>query len=241
MSISPAGKPRVMVAQTYSDTTSSGYGEAPAISQKKGPLSLETDEAMNEDIGSSQEIDNNTGMPTEENMSGDVGVSPQSKKKTLTNYVFEKLRSYNYPGRRLEEFKSKFVKESVSPQGIKDIQIEIPDKKYPGPEGIADTVEGGDLKEIAREIQESFGLNFNGADRSDGKWTVKFTSEKMMSQDEEAPVKDNLEDVYGSPATGKSKGKNISRDKQRAAYTIQEMIKIAKNDVVEKIIKSLGA
>lgn len=229
MAITPAGKTRVMVAQSYSNPLSEGYSESPSVSTQQGPLSFDTGDAMNEDVGAA---------PTE-GSSQDAPVAPKSKKKTLTNYVYEKLLGYGYPGRRLEEFKTKFVKESVSPQGVKDIQIEIPDKKYPTPEGVSDTIENSDLKQIAKEIQEQFGLNFNGADRSDGKWTIKFTSEKMTSPDEQGQVVDNLEEVYGSPSM-KGKGGAIQKEKGRKAYTIQELMKQAKNNVVDKLIKILG-
>lgn len=244
MSITPAGKTRVMVAQTFANPLSEGYAQAPSVEKRQDTISFDTDKAMEEEVGSpsmsTMEQEGNSSISSP--IGGEQNTSPKEKKKTLTNYVFEKLKSYGYPGRRLEEFKSKFVKESVSPQGVKDIQIEIPDRKYPGADGIADTIENSDLKEIAREIQESFGLNFNGADRSDGKWTIKFTSEKLANPDEQESVADSLEQVYGSPS-GKGDGSKgqVFKGKQKAAgWTMQEMIKASKNDVIKQLEKISG-
>jgi len=222
MSLVPAGKTRVMVAQNFSDPLSEGASLDPISEQGSGPLSqtLEAPEAPQEQSPPPAET------PTP---------SPK-KKKTLTNYVFEKLESYGYPGRRLEEFKKKFVRESVSPEGIKDVQVEIPDKKYPGPDGFADTIENSDLKEIANEVAQHFGLNFNGAERSDGKWTIKFTSERISNPEEEEAglMRDNLDEVYGKPAGGTN-----DPAQKRVAKTHRELIKEAKEEFVKQYLHKI--
>ena len=201
--------------------------------------SFETEDGLNEDVAEPQgpEVQPDMGGPQEE-----VGgvEEPNEKRKTLTNYIFKKLENYGYPGRRLQEFKAKFVKETVSPEGIKDIQIEIPDKKYPDGSGQTDTIENDELSEISNEVNQMFGLNFNGAERTDGKWTIKFTSADNSDPTDGDIVRDNLDDIYGKP--NKSVGDNSeNKDPMKThAYTIQEMIKDNKSQVVSELEKIIG-
>jgi hypothetical protein len=237
MILTPSGKTRVMVAQSFSSPLSEGSSLSSISEQGRGETpspNLETGEAMKEDLGAEikQPEDVNSALPnaTEEPQE----VQPQEKKKTLTNYIFQKLEGYGYPGRRLQEFKDKFVKESVSPDGIKDIQVELPDRKYPGQDGSTDTIENEDLKEIVSDINKQFGLNFNGAERTEGKWTIKFTSQKL-SNPEDSISKDNLDQVYGTPSMG-GKGK-ASKNKAASIPSLNEMIKEAKTNVIGNLPK----
>ena len=248
MNLVPTGKTRVMVAQNFSNPLSEGYGGQsiadgggaemkpsvdPAQEVDSGVPesagSLETGDAMEEDIGASKTINDDVSIQPGE----DQEVAPKDQgKKTLTTYIYEKLQNYGYPGRRLQDFKSEFVKESISPEGVKDIQVVIPDKKYPDERGFTDTVENEELKQISHEVNQMFGLNFNGADRSDGKWTIKFTSADLSDPEEEIS-NDNLDQVYGKPDKGKS-------DRQRAirsAAGTGEMTKYQKDEIVKKLKK----
>lgn len=243
MAITPSGKIRVMVAQSFSSPLSEGFSqdsiqeqqsspmqEEGAVKEFSPPQEMDTEDALNEDVGGD--------VPSPDNSSGEI--EPKENKKTLSNYIFKKLESWGYPGRRLQEFKTKFVRESVSADGIKDVQVEIPDKKYPGPQGVADTVENDDLKQISQEVSEYFGLNFNGAERSDGKWTIKFTSQKMTDP-EEGMSHDNLDEVYGTPSAGKGKKQPIGTTKSKMAYTQQEMFNQSKEAIVKKLMNRTGA
>lgn len=234
MALTPSGKVRTMVAQQYFNPLSAGHGNN----------MFSTEDVMEEDIGNEDTLEesslgdssirDNFENDTEENSYSQDGsidskeIASSEKKNTLTNYVFEKLRSYGYPGRRLQEFKPKFVKEKVTAEGIKDVQIEVPDKKYPGENGIADTIENEDLKEIVKEIAQQFELNFNGAERSDGKWVIKFTSQKLTDESSEGIVRDNLDEVYGTPS-------KIKKNKDKIAFTLQEMVNQSKNSLVENL------
>jgi hypothetical protein len=236
MILTPSGKTRVMVAQSFSSPLSEGSSLSSISEQgRETPQpKLETDGAMEEDIGAEikQPDDLNTTVPNSTEDSQEV--QPQEKKKTLTNYIFQKLEGYGYPGRRLQEFKDKFVKESVSPDGVKDIQVELPDRKYPGQDGSTDTIENEDLKEIVSDINKQFGLNFNGAERTEGKWTIKFTSQKL-SNPEDSISRDNLDQVYGTPSMG---GKSKSnKSKSASVPSLNEMIKEAKTNVIGNLSK----
>lgn len=226
MALTPSGKKKTMVAQRYfspfSDVDDSMFS---------------TEDAMEEDIEGESPVGVGEGIerydPLDDKQREGYKEEHQlGRKNTLTNYVFDKLKSYGYPGRRLQEFKSKFVKEKVTADGEKDVQIEIPDKKYPGKDGIADTIENEDLRDIVREISDQFELYFNGAERSDGKWVIKFTSQKLSDEDEmgEGIQKDNLEEIYGQPAKSK-KGKGSTR----SAFTVQEMFNQSKNSLIKNL------
>ena len=232
MTLVPAGKTRVMVAQNFSSPLSDGYGTKSVVDESSGPIGgMETEEAMEEDINDAV-INDNVSITQEEEQKS---MAPEDNgRKTLTTYVYEKLQSYGYPGRRLQGFKAEFVKESISPDGTKDIQIVIPDKKYPNEAGITDTIENEELKEISHEVNKSFGLNFNGAERSDGKWTIKFTSASLANPEDEMQ-RDNLDEVYGKPNKNKTEQKPI-----RSASTLGEMIKEQKDKIVNKLKKMIG-
>ena len=242
MAIVPTGKTRVMVAQNFSNPLSEGYDGMSAAEEDIGPLSsgtgneLETGGALEEDLNETTDpniVNDDVSINEEEEQQ----ITPKENgRKTLTSYVYEKLQSYGYPGRRLQDFKSEFVKESISPEGVKDIQVVIPDKKYPDEKGYTDTIENEELKEIAHEVNQAFGLNFNGAERSDERWTIKFTSADM-SDPEEDISHDNLDKIYGKPDKNKKEQRPI---KNKAAFTMGELIKMQKNKTVKKLKKSNG-
>lgn len=269
MTLVPSGKTRLMVAQRFSTPSTEGFGGASIADEGGGPLkpgidpsedpagaplspspestpSLDTEGAMDEDLGL-ESVNDDVSIGAEEEQQ----LSPKEHRKTLTSYIFEKLQSYGYPGRRLQEFKSEFVKESVSPEGQKDIEVVIPDKKYPDERGFTDTIENEELKSIAHEVNQSFGLNFNGADRAGGKWTIKFTSANIANPDEEQISHDSLDQVYGKPDKGSQPGqpgqspqpgqKPVVESKPSVrAFSIREMIKDKKNETVPKLQKMNG-
>jgi hypothetical protein len=265
MSIVPAGKVRIMVAQNFSTPSMEGFDDM-GINGRERDLSqplqednsfmdynpleeknnLDTESAMDDDLGSETIDDDINDVNIEEGEEQEL--APKENRKTLTSYIFEKLQSYGYPGRRLQDFKSEFVKESVSPEGQKDIEVVIPDKKYPDEQGYTDTIENEELKDIAHEINQSFGLNFNGADRAGGKWTIKFTSADISSGEEEVVTRDSLDQVYGKADKGGSS--SLSQPSSRKnkpglrtpseASSIHEMIKASKDDIINKIRKING-
>lgn len=230
MALVPRGKARVMVAQQFSNPLSEGFGGTSIADQ-----SLETENAMEEDV--------TEGVNDDVSMGAEQQEAPQEKsgRKTLTTYIFEKLQRYGYPGRRLQEFKSEFVKESVSPDGVKDIEVVIPDKKYQDEKGFTDTIENEELKEIAHEVHQMFGLNFNGADRAGGKWTIKFTSASIVNPEDEGMSRDSLDQVYGRPdKTKPEQQQQAQKPVVRSASTITEMIKEKKNQIIDKLKNIIG-
>ena len=236
MAIVPAGKTRLMVSQVISTPGTQGYNDGEAQI---------TPEAVGNDLPEIPEVPEVPEAPEE----GLQGI-PEDNQPTLTDYIFKTLESFGYPGRRLEEFKKKFVKESVSPDGTKDIKVEIPDRYYPDEMGNIKTVETEELGKIVQDINSKFGLNFNGAERSEGKWTINLTSAKKEEEGEGegSLVRDNLDEVYGTPSgNGKpsvKKETTVSAFSQRDLLTSEnkdvssqrEMITASKDDIlIEKL------
>ena len=245
MAIVPNGKTRVMVAQNFSNPLAEGFDRDDVSQEEAGPISLDPAGAGTEELetGGALEEDVNE-IPDENVINDDVSIGEEeeqeiapkeSGRKTLTTYIYEKLQSYGYPGRRLNDFKAEFVKESISPEGVKDIQVVIPDKKYPDERGFTDTVENEELKEISHEINQMFGLNFNGAERSEERWTIKFTSADMSNPEEDISH-DNLDKVYGKP-DAKNKQQEKAIGKPKSASSFREMIKDNKKEMLYALNK----
>jgi len=228
MAIVPAGKTHIMEAQSFSNPLVQGYDGDTSLNNNLP--SFETEDALEENVSNGVN-EQDTLLEQEEEQ-----VSPVDQgRKTLTNYIYKKLQSYGYPGRRLDEFKAKFVRESLSPDGVKDIQIELPDKKY-NEQGLADSIDHEELRDISQEVNKLFGLNFNGAEHADGRWTVKFTSQKLTNPEEEqGSFRDGLDEVYGTPSkTKKEKNEPVK------AFTLREMIKTQKDTIVNKLKTIIG-
>jgi len=78
-----------------------------------------------------------------------------------------------------------------------------------------------------------FGLNFNGAEHVDGKWTVKFTSQKLTSPEDEQGgqiLEMGWMKFNGTPTKTKEE-----EPKAVKAFSIREMIKTQKDDTVNKL------
>ncbi len=215
MNIVPSGKIRLLRGQRIEEPITPGLDNGVSNDISMG-------EDLPQDVPDVSSVDNSiqTEVPQED---------------TLTGYIFKKLQEFGYPGRRLDEFKKKFVSEDISPDGTKNKVVEIPDKYYPGQDGITKTVEDSDVSNIAKEIQQKFGLHFNGAKRSDGKWSISFTSANVQ-KDEEAPIADNLDEVYGNPLKG-DKGR---RRESVKASTLGELMKESKDNVFDKLNKIIN-
>jgi hypothetical protein len=250
MTIVPAGKTRVMVAQSFASPLAQGYSDEPKLAPDKPQQDTEAlpdvPQVINKDsaeyvVDPEAEEMNPPELESQPDEMGN-GVAEPNGKETLTDFIFKKLESFGYPARRLQDFKSKFVTETVTPEGIKDLKVEIPDRYYPDEQGNIKTIESEDLAGIVKEIQNKFGLNFNGANRSDSKWTINLTSAKKPTGEEEQGLqRDGLDEVYGSPgkSSGASKSKKDKGANQVRAFSQPEIIKGGKNELVNELVKIL--
>jgi len=217
MTIVPSGKIRVLMAQRIEEPRMQGLESSPV-----------------EESANSIPPDITTGLQPEISQPEIPQQEISKQEDTLTAYIFKKLESFGYPGRRLEEKKSEFVKENIAPDGTKNKTVKIPDKYYPGQDGVTKMIEDDEISNIAKEIQQKFGLHFNGADRSSGEWSISFTSADV--QKKEAPISDNLDEVYGNP-TKSNKGR---KKEPVRALTLEELMKQSKNNVLDKLNKIIN-
>lgn len=152
----------------------------------------------------------------------------------VTEFIFKTLTHFGYPPRRLEQYEEEFVKEKIFPDGSREVTLVIPDRYY----GSKKRLSNKDFTNIVNSIQKQFGLNFEDAERSDLKVTLNFNSRTMQEQENESQagmINDVLTQVYGP---GKDDGglKNKKPKRNKAACTIQEMIKESKNSLFDKLI-----
>lgn len=216
--IIPSGKKRIMEAQTFDDDIlDSNISEYYNDSKNVDFENIDSDK-KELNIKDENKIDN---------------IDEEKKSnKTLIDYMYKKLQEYGYPGRRLNEYKSKIVEEKIEADGTKEVKVEIPDKKYPDPEtGEIETIEADDLNNIVLDIGKYFNLDFMNAHRSDGKWTIEFVggpTSKINGDEDEEEINDGLKDAYGNTKLHK---------KVTEAFTIQELIKSNKDDIINKLKK----
>lgn len=236
MSIIPSGKHRLMVGQVISDPLNEKYNDGQESSTIDDSPHFLSEKALNEEVGIQNPNLNeyNKTLGQEKSLEED---NESAQSKTLSEHIVKILTGFGYPYRRLSEFKKKFVKEKIGPDGSKDIQIEIPDQYYPDEQGNIKTVENDEVISISKGISDKFDLNFNGADRDGGKWIIKFISTISKNdgkEESEMPI-DNLDEIYGSPASSISR-KNT---KDKKALTSNELIKEAKSDELINSLKKI--
>ena len=246
MALIPLGKPRLMVAQRMSNPISEelyNNNESSLLLNKNdnsGDIPVEHTVDQHR-MATFDELKDESVPNTDLNIETD-GVEVEDMetegKSTITQFIFTELEKWGYPGRRLQEFKKKFVTQDISPDGTENVKIEIPDKKYPDPNtGHAETIETSELSSFVRQISSKFGLNFNGAHRSDGKWTIDFTSSEIehSKKEDKTIMKDNLDEVYGQPTSNKKNNKKLTKNQ-----FMDKLIKEEKDNIIHKLKKIIG-
>ncbi|MFO8087102.1 MAG: hypothetical protein R6T91_04740 [Bacteroidales bacterium] len=159
----------------------------------------------------------------------------ESKETTIEDYIFQKLESFGWPGRLLQDYKDKFVSRAISADGVEEVEIEILDKQYPN----MSKIQTQDIKQILSDIQGKFGLYFQGGNNNDGKWSFKFVSQKENPDEEEnktdMDITSYLDKAYGTPS---NPSKTPSEPKK--ASTINEMIKFNKNELFDVLSNKIA-
>ena len=140
------------------------------------------------------------------------------EKPDLIEYLFEKLETFNYPPRRLEDFSEEFVEEEIYPDGFKEIKVTIPDKYY----GMKKRLTDQDLQTVVNEIMEGFNLALTKATRKDKKIMMEFTSQAKVEKEEQETMRqdgpgDDLDEIFGT--------KGNQKKERKSAQTLQEMLK----------------
>jgi len=225
MSIVPSGTRRIMQAQSFGDTMNpqNGLGKLDLGQLTSGGQEFVPQNTEQISIEPSKDVENLT-----------LDIDKNKKPSDISEYIFEKLQSFGYPPRRLEEFESEFVKQKFYPGENREVTVIIPDRYYGMKKGLSEE----DVNSIIKEISDKFGLSFLEGDREDKKITLEFMSQQQAQQlakDEEASAVagDELDEVYGVP----SKEKDKKRSKKTKAYTAWELIKMGRESWLESFMK----
>jgi hypothetical protein len=144
-------------------------------------------------------------------------LSPDSERMSVSDFVVEKMKSYGYPERKINERRSDIVKEeaNVEQSGdiVENIIVEIPYIKYPA---IGDTkvreIDIQEVKDFSKEILDKFNLRFLGAKKEKKSWVMTFTSKEIQEEAviEEDPIDNILDEIYGTKSTGQNKTKKVA-------------------------------
>jgi len=234
MQIVPGGTRRQMQAQVSLDYSAgldpqmfNNQINQPVESPSAGDsLSTDTNQLPNSDI-----LDKNKAQ-IDQNLQQQEKRPETETGNSMRSFVFKKLESFGYPPRRLQEFEDDFVDEKFFPGGVREVSLVIPDRHY----GKNEELSGEEVNQFVKEIQEKFGLTFVNGDREKKKMVLNFTSSKPQVDENETPVGDVLDEVYGSPAESKTKKKI----KNKAAATIGELIKLSKDDLLKVLFNKVN-
>lgn len=230
--ITPSGKRRYMQAQ-FQPEMGNSYGldelnDSLNQSTKEQPLEEQPldEQPVNgkeqEDIGENPSENSFIKVPQEDG---------QSRDEDIAEYISQKLQSFGYPPRRLEQFENEFVQEKLFPGGAREMDIVIPDRYY----GKKQRIKDSDFSSIVKEIQEKFGLSFVEAERKDKKIIMKFTSDTKKDGKEDGDEEmagDILDEVYGTPTESKR-----NKSKKTTAMTMAELAKFGREELIEKLLK----
>lgn len=225
MRISPAGTRREMVAQSFTEAAPD-YNNGMLGMPETGPKT----QALSPTPAPSPVQSQTPKLPEQDDKTSDD--------TDIKSYVAKKLEAFGYPPRRLEEFEDDFVTQKLYPGGVREITIVVPDRYYSTRKSISDA----DFGKILQEIQQQFGLSFVDGERKEKKIEIHFTSEKPSLNDEEVPVGDELDEVYGKQTTGGEEKKRTrvrGKPVRRAASkeTAHELIKKSLEDLCEKLLR----
>lgn len=226
--LQPSGKRRQVQAQgmdQYDVTDSFFSGVTPekgnssqGIGNELGSLFDPNSAMQEEEISRFDNIDNSLKDEKNENTDTDI-----------LDYIMKKLESFNYPPRRLNEYKEEFVSEKLLPGSARDVSVVFPDMYY----GKGKRLHKDEISKIIEEIQNNFDLIFKDGERKDKKVFLNFTSKGQEGDiEEDMGNGDELDVAFGGGTAEKNKTK-----KKKVAETQLEMMKISKIAAFEKLEK----
>jgi len=209
MALTPVGKRRTMVAQSY--LTPGSQNDMGGINAQDAQTFTQQTPADEPGAAAVNQMDN----PEDQAMQ-------ESDKPSLTRAIFNFLhQKAGYPPRRLQEFKSQFYDETGSKGGATTVSITLPDLIY----GRDEQIPSEDLKELIQQIESQFGLSYVDYKRSNLQVVLNFSSaDPTEEQLQDQEPGDILDQVYGAPA-----------NKSKEASTIQELVKLSKNNFIAKL------
>jgi len=222
MPIVPNGKKRIMEAQYPS-----GQGD------QWGTDLLGPSDHFPSDQQGGPSVDMDIEQPSEQVNLEETQEAQPDGETSVNEFIYQKLESFGYPPRRIEEFSDEFIEEKIYPGGVKDVTIVLPDRYYGKKKPISDP----DLTQIVSEIQAQFGLTMTDALRKEKKVTLNFTSQPNSPEEEEDQMMgDDLDEIFGG-GKGPGKSKKRNRDRSRLAQTITEIIEAGRSGLLIKLAK----
>ena len=225
MPILPSGKKRIMEAQS-----SLGLGNEWGTPELGAP----NDSPM-PPAGAEPEFGTDSNIPQKENEI-DITDKVKNAPPQIEEYIFKVLEGWGYPPRRIEEFSDEFITEEMYPGGAKEITITLPDRVY----GTKKRLPDGEISKMVNKIQEKFGLVLSKASRAKKKVIMDFTSpvetDPTNGEEEQAMMGDDLDEIFGGDHKGPG-GKVKEKAKSTKASTIQEIIKMGQEDLVNKMVQ----
>ena len=245
MALVPAGKRRLMIAQTAPNPMAEQAGQfdtkglEPGNVQMGDPSAVEDPNAVAQQ-GAGDDLMGGNENPAENPLNDPAAELEQQAdqiqhEQEMSNggdsdvrqTVFDFLVGLGYPPRRLHEFKSQFVSETGSADSGTQVTIVIPDEMY----GKNVQIPREKIKEIVQLIEQN-GLSFQTYERKNEQLTLNFMSADAAQQQamEDAGPGDILDKVYGKPG-----------GKKAAAKTIQEFIKEGKDRQIAILKRVLGS
>ena len=231
MVIAPSGRRRVMEAQTLTDPTTQvdgRFNDAPLNFDGVNNVSLldEQNPEMN-----AQNLEN-----AQDQLESMPEVDESAVDGDLTKFVADRVsKQLGFQPRQVKKYESKISQTSIDPEGNETVDVTLPNKDVRGRKISKD----GFLKPLIKDIQRRFKLHFDGAQESEENWTVKFTTVAPAPEGMTDPSEDALEKAYG-PAEKSDDFNEQNNMVKRRAFTINEMIKGHKNNLVDSLLRLLG-
>ena len=237
-SIFPSGNRKVMQKQSYSqdfnkDTELGNFQpkQTPPILQGNGNVN-----APEEGLSALQQ-------PIQEQPQTLNGIQenkhPSQNQQTLLKYIISVFSKspFNYPPRRLQQYKDKFIQQTLHPGELKSVKITLPDEYY----GTGNPLSDSDVVKIKNGISQRFELKFNSGSRKQRKLILDFSSIGPQAQAAQAaaqnPNEDTLDQIFGKATNESKNNKNPKINKNKFAQTHQQMLKTASNILFQKLLK----
>ena len=236
MSLVPAGKLRIMVAQQIGNPLTTGGSESIEQSLQKAK------DEQNKEQGNIQNtpVENTLGNGEETTHVQDMEkrlnkMQPQkeSQQGGLADYLFEMyVQTFGYPPRVMKDVKNDFVEEELTPDGATRVTVTLPARYWSEDRRITST----EMKNIIQHIENKFHYYHNGTKIGDKEIKMELSSvdphedekrEQTMQNSTEAKKIKELYSLYGKQPPGMDGQPNEQQKKK--AYTMSELIQMNKN------------
>ena len=246
MSMVPSGKKRTMEAQSYSGDFRPDVMQSAVRPSYDGslerPTALETQEPSAEDSGGlvaqEDEFPTPDGLAEVEQQDETRVDNSLNSDDTELKFVFDFLKKFRYPPRRLIDYEDDLVTEKMFPGGQRELVVIMPDKNYETGEKMPRKV----IDAFVNEFCKKFDLQFVEGERKDKKVTLSFNSVSPEDEQAEAaalegqPTGDILEEAFGVKSDGSTEPTKSSLRKRKKAETIQEIIKKGKSQLLDNLM-----